>query len=127
LERIDAAKQQEVEQSTETMLEAINMGSQPFTGDIYNILRVVVAHPLDANFNSPSSISKTTPSNVNLPFARLVPEVFTAELATCDHGKALVERFTGGLKRARESFEEGEEGEEGEAGPSTKRREVSGA
>lgn len=60
-------------------------------------------------------------SKVNLPLARLLPDVFTTELATCNDGKALVDYFTRILKRAR-----GED-EEGEAGPSTKKRKVTGA
>jgi hypothetical protein len=103
------------------MLETINLGSQPFTGGKYNILRVVAAHPLDVDFNSRSSVLMNELSKINLPLARLLPEVFTTELATTSAGQQLVDLFREILKRARE------EDEEGEAGPSTKKRKVSGA
>lgn len=118
--RKNQVRQQEVVRSISAMLEAINLGDQLFTGGHYNLLRVVVAHPLSANLNSQSFVLMNELSKVNLPLARLLPEVFTTELATCNDGRALVDYFRGILKRARE------EDEEGGAGPSTKKRKVTG-
>jgi len=98
------------------MLEATNLGSPSSTGALSNILCVVAAFPLDVNFNAKSKPIKAALKKDNLPLAKLSQVALTAELATCQDGKSLVEQFKS-LKRTPAELEESSD-----EGPNVKRR-----
>jgi hypothetical protein len=82
------------------MLAAINDGD-PFTEAQYNLLRVVAAFPLAANFNSPSKVVRDALQEDAHPLAKLSNGALTAELATCEDGKSLVNQLEWTFTKAR--------------------------
>jgi len=116
---VNKTKQLENKQKIESMLGAINLGDC-FTGLQYNILRVVAAFPLDANFGSLSKVVQTALDGDRHPLAKLSQVILTAELATCPDGKSFVNLLQGKLKRAHEETRSDDEAEEDR--PNAKRR-----
>ena len=117
--RVNKTKQLEKAQNIGSMLGAINLGDC-FTGLQYNILRVVAAFPLDANFESVSEVVQTAIDEDGHPLAKLSQVILTAELATCPDGKSFVNLLKGKLKRAHKETRSDDEAEED--GPNAKRR-----
>jgi len=103
------------------MLGAINQGDR-FPGLEYNILRVVAAFPLDANFKSSGSAVQQALGEDKHPLVKLTRGVLTAVLATCQDGKSFVDQLNRGPKRARGELEEGSDDKAEDNRPDAKRR-----
>jgi len=94
------------------MLGAINHGDS-FPGLQYNILRVVAAFPLGADFKSSRGAVQEALGEDRHPLARLSRATLTAELATCQDCKSLLGKLNGKLKTARAELDEGSDDEAG--------------
>jgi len=88
------------------MLDAINQGDS-FPGLQYNILRVVAAFPLGADFQSSRGAVQEALGEDRHPLARLSRTALTAGLATCQDCKSLLGQLNGKLKTARAELDEG--------------------
>lgn len=91
------------------MFKSINKGKRCFTGARYNILRVVAAYPLDANFTSRSADIADAMSEDKHPLATLRHASLLAALATCDSTPSILSSLTTSLKRARGQVDEPED------------------
>jgi hypothetical protein len=105
------------------MLGAIKLGDR-FTGQKYNILRVVAAFALDVNFQSSSKAVQTALREDAHPLAKLSRVALAAALATSPDGKSFVDLLKATLKRSRDQLGEGSDDEAEEDGPNAKRSKV---
>jgi len=92
------------------MLGAINHGDC-FPGLQYNILRVVTAFPLGADFKSSGGAVQKALGEDRHPLTALPRAALIAELATCQDRKSLLGQLNKELKRARAELEEGSDDE----------------
>jgi len=92
------------------MLGAINQGDH-FPGLQYDILRVVAALPLGADFESSGGAVQKALGEDGHPLARLSRAALTAELATCQDGKSFLGELNRKLKTARAELDEGSDDE----------------
>jgi hypothetical protein len=104
----------------EDMLNSINKGPC-FTGEQFNILRVVAAFPLTSNMNSASTHVQAAIKGDGHPLATLNPEVLFAALARFDGTPSIMSTLTVALKRACE-----DEAADKASQPDAKSRRISG-
>ena len=84
------------------MLDAINVPNQPgATGGPYDILRVVAAFPLAADFESKSKEVQQALKEDSHPLALLRQSVLVSELATTPEGNSIVTQLRNTLERTR--------------------------
>lgn len=88
-------------QDIDAMLTAINRPDERFTTGRYNILRVVAAFPLRANFNSKATDVQKVLGEDTHALALLPQSALTSALATCPSGPSIMSMLTKTLKRTR--------------------------
>ncbi|KAF8238002.1 hypothetical protein L208DRAFT_416279 [Tricholoma matsutake] len=88
-------------QEINDMLEAINKAEDCFTGARYNVLRVVAAYPLDANFGSRSLEVQNASLKDNHPLATLDHAQLLNSLTRCDAMPSVLSSLSMSLKRVR--------------------------
>ena len=112
--------ERQTQHDIDAMLTAINKPGEGFTTGRYNILRVVAAFPLNANFNSRAAEVQNMLREDNHALAILPRSILTSALATCPYGPFIMSMLTKTLKRTR-----GEVDDDAEVGqPSLKSRKV---
>jgi len=87
------------------MLDSINQGPC-FTGAKYNILRVVAAFPLDADFYTRSTAVAAVLEQDHHPLAKLSRTDLTLELSAHPELKVILDDLTTKTKRNREESDE---------------------
>jgi hypothetical protein len=102
-------KRKKKQETIDEMLAAI--GKDTVTG-LYNILRVVGAFPLTADFNSRSAEVKDALGKDGHALAQLSRPALTTALATTSHGRSILSMLTLGLKRSREEVDDEAEDDE---------------
>ena len=88
-------------QEINDMLKAINKADDCFTGAQYNVLRVVAAYPLDANFGTRSLEVQKALNEDNHPLASLEHAPLLAALTRCDATPSVLSSLSVSLKRIR--------------------------
>ena len=88
-------------QETNDMLEAINKAEDCFTGARYNVLRVVAAYPLDANFVTRSLEVQNALNEDNHPLASLEHAPLLSALTRSDATPSVLSSLSMSLKRIR--------------------------
>ena len=112
----------QVKQQIDPMLAAINGEDSCWTGAEYNILRVVAAFPLAADFGSKSKLVATMLKDDKHPLAILSSERLVEVLLARPESKSCLDSLRGTVKRACEKL-----GADNEGGPEYKKRKVSPA
>jgi hypothetical protein len=97
------------QKTIDEMLAAI--GKDTATG-MYNILRVVGAFPLTADFNSRSTDVRDALENDGHALAQLFRPALTTALATTSHSRSILSMLTVGLKRSRGEVDDEAEDDE---------------
>lgn len=94
------------------------IGKDETTG-LYNILRLVVAFPLAANFDSKSAKVKAALQEDDHALAQLSMTVLVSALATTDCAPSIISMLTAALQRTRE--ESDDEAKAGQFNPNSRR------
>jgi hypothetical protein len=89
------------------MLEAINPESEQFTDGRYNILRVVVAFPVDADFSSPSTGVQKALKEDSHTLAKLKHSALVSTLADPE-GESTISMLKKALKRRHDGDDNGD-------------------
>jgi len=112
--------ERQTQHDIDAMLAAINKPGEGYTTGRYNLLRVVAAFPLSANFNSKAAAVTNALREDNHALALLPRSALISALATCPYGPSIMSMLTKTLKRTR-----GEVDDEAEVGqPSPKSRKI---
>jgi hypothetical protein len=89
------------------MLEAINPESERFTDGRYNILRVVVAFPVDANFSSSAAGVQKVLKEDSHELAKLKHSALVSTLADSE-GESTISMLKNALKRRYDGDDNGD-------------------
>ena len=90
------------------MLEAINPESERFTDGRYNILRVVVAFPVDENFSSSAAGVQKALKEDSHALAKLKHLALVSALADPD-GESIISMLKNALKRPHDDEDDGDD------------------
>lgn len=88
----------------------------------YEVLRVIVAFPLDANFQSTSQKVQEVLTDCTDPLAKLSQTAFSAALVTFRDGKDVLDKMKNPRKRARGQLDQGPDSEAEDDRPKAKKR-----
>jgi hypothetical protein len=99
------------------MLESINRAEESFTGERYNILRVIAAYPLGASLDSDSPEVQKELEEDSHPLATLDQALLLSSLTPSDSVPSILSSLSLTLKRLRDD-------DKGDGQPSSKLRKI---